>query len=165
MKFFWKYMFPAVFALLIYTTVRVINDSISGFKFWKRSWIPNTIEISISILMGYVMIYVLQQLFKKFDRKIQKTISYRTVLYELSWVFIIVEACNNAVLTPMAALSDDGLSLGDLAVINIIPLLFCFIYYSITRSNKLLAAYVNNKLLLEKVTNDHLETELKFLKA
>ncbi len=165
MKFFWKYIFPPLFGLLIYATIRVINDTISEFKFWERAWTTNAIEICATILMGYVLFYALGQLFKRFDRKMQKTISYKTVLYELLWVFIVVELCNNAVLTPMAALTDDGLSWGDLAVINIIPVLFCLIYYGVARSNKLLQAYVNNKFLLEKTTNDHLETELKFLKA
>jgi LytS/YehU family sensor histidine kinase len=65
----------------------------------------------------------------------------------------------------MVALTDDGLSWGDFANINIIPLLYCLVYYAVARSNKLLYAYINNKLLLEKITNDHLQTELKFLKA
>jgi LytS/YehU family sensor histidine kinase len=86
-------------------------------------------------------------------------------LQELVWVVILAETINNAIFTPMAALTDDGLSWGDFATINIIPLLFCLLYYTVMRSNKLLQAYVNNKLLLEKVTNDHLQTELKFLKA
>src|SRR5688500_18284057 len=33
------------------------------------------------------------------------------------------------------------------------------------RSSDLLTAYVDNKLLLQKLTNDKLQTELKFLKA
>jgi two-component system, LytTR family, sensor kinase len=165
MKFFWKYIFPPLFGLLVYITIRVINDTVSGFKFWERDWTINAIEICSSILIGYIINYALQLLFRKFDREMQKTISYKTVLHELLWVFIVIEFCVNAVFTPMAALTDDGLSWGDFAVINIIPLLFCLIYYAITRSNKILQAYVNNKILLEKMTNDHLQTELKFLKA
>jgi len=165
MKVFWKYIFPPLFGLLVYATIRVINDTVSGFKFWKRDWTTNTIEICTSILMGYVMNYVLQRLFKRFDKEIQITFSYKRVLKELLWVFVIIELCINAVFTPMAAVTDDGLSWGDVAIINTIPVLFSLIYYTVVRSNKLLQAYINSKILLEKTTNDHLQTELKFLKA
>jgi sensor histidine kinase YesM len=109
--------------------------------------------------------YAFEKLFQRFDKRLQHSIDFKTVLQELVWVVIITEVINNAVVTPMVALTDDGLSWGDFATINIIPLLFCLVYYAVARSNKLLQAYVNNRLLLEKMTNDHLQTELKFLKA
>jgi LytS/YehU family sensor histidine kinase len=46
-----------------------------------------------------------------------------------------------------------------------IPTLYAIIYYGVARTSIYLKAYVNNKVQLEKVTNEHLETELKFLKA
>jgi len=165
MKFFWKYLFPPLFGLLIYATIRLINDTISGFAFWRRNWQINALETGFSLLLGFIVNKILLQLFKKFDRELPQTISYKNILKELLWVFIVIEISVNAVFTPMAAFTDDGLSLGDLATINIIPLLFSLIYYGLVRSNNLLQAYINNKLLLEKTTNDHLQTELKFLKA
>ena len=165
MKRFWKYVFPPLFGLLIYATIRIINDSISHFKFWKRPWSVTAIEITFVLASGYIMMYAFEKLFKHYDKTLQHTIGYKTVLQELAWVVIITEVINNAVVTPMVALTDDGLSWGDVATINIIPLLMCLIYYAVVRSNKLLHAYVNNKLQLEKITNDHLQTELKFLKA
>jgi len=165
MKFFRKYIFPPLLGLLVYMVIRVINDSISGFRFWKRDWTINAIEIIASLLMGTLIHYALQKLFRKFDSDMQKIFSYKTVLYELLWVFIVIELCVNAVFTPIAALTDDGLSWGDAAVINIIPLMFSLIYYGITRTHKMLQIYVNNKLLLEKMSNDQLQTELKFLRA
>lgn len=165
MKVLLKYLFPPLFGLLIYATIRIINDTVSGFRFWKRDWSINAIEIIFSILMGYLIHYAFRKLFQRFDRNIQKAVFYKTVLNELLWVIVVVEVSVNAVITPMAALTDDGLSWGDVATINIIPLLYCLIYYAVVRSNKLLQAYVNNKLQLEKLSNDHLQTELKFLKA
>lgn len=165
MKWFWNYVFPPLFGLLIYATLRVINDSISHFKFWERPWSTNAIEMVFVLGSGYIIMYAFGKLFQHFDKTLQYTINYKTVLQELVWVVIITEVINNAIITPMVALTDDGLSWGDFANINIIPLLFCLIYYAVVRSNKLLRAYVNNKLLLEKMANDHLQTELKFLKA
>jgi hypothetical protein len=165
MKVFWKYIFPPFFGLLIYVTIRIIMDTISGFRFWERDWLINCIEIVSCMLIGYLLSYVFRSLFRQFDKKTQTVVGYKTVLNELFWVFVITELCMNATITPVAALTDDGLSWGDFATINIIPLLYCFIFYAVVRSNKLLQAYVNSKVQLEKVTNDQLQTELKFLKA
>jgi two-component system, LytTR family, sensor kinase len=166
MKWFWKYAFPPLFGLLIYATLRVINDSMSQhFKFWERPWNVTAIELIFVVASGYIIMYAFEKLFKHYDKTLQYTIGYKTILQELGWVVIITEATSNVIITPMVALTDDGLSWGDFAQLNIIPLLLCLIYYAIVRSNKLLQAYVNNRLLLEKLTNDHLQTELKFLKA
>jgi Putative regulator of cell autolysis len=165
MRIFWKYLFPGLFALLTYCTIRIINDTVSGFRIWKRDWMTNTIEISFCLLSGYLIMYAMRWLFGQFDKKLQQSINYKTVLYELLWVFVLTELIVHAVITPMVALTDDGLSWGDFAVITIIPLMLNLIYYAVVRSNRLLQAYVNNKLQLEKLTNDHLQTELKFLKA
>jgi hypothetical protein len=165
MKRFWKYAFPGLFGLLVYITIRVINDTVSHFRFWRRDWSINVIEVIFCTGTGYITLYAFDKLFQRFDKRLQHAFNIKTILQELVWVVIITEIINNAIVTPMAALTDDGLSWGDFATINIIPILFCLVYYTIVRSNKLLQAYVNNKLLLEKLTNDHLQTELKFLKA
>jgi two-component system LytT family sensor kinase len=165
MRLFWRYVFPGLYGLLIYAIIRVINDSISEFKFWARPWMTSAIEILFTLITGYVTIFAFNRLFKRFDKQLQQTFNYKTVLHELGWVFILSEIIVNAIMTPMVALTDDGLSWGDFATLMILPLLFNLLYYVIVRSNKLLHAYVSNKLQLEKLTNDHLETELKFLKA
>ncbi len=165
MKRFRQYLFPAFYGLLIYATIRLINDSLFQEKPWERPWTLNAIEIFFTLLMGYIMYYALQWLFRRFDQSLSASIGYQTVLQELFWVFVISEICINTIMTPMVALTDDGLSWGDLAVINVLPLLFNLVYYAAVRSNKLLKVYIANKLQLEKITNDHLQTELKFLRA
>lgn len=165
MKWFWKYAFPGLFGLLIYITIRVLNDTVSHFRVWRRAWIITGIELVFVVGAGYITMYAFEKLFQRFEKRLQHHIDFKTVLQELVWVVIITEIINNAIVTPMVALTDDGLSWGDFATINIIPLLFCLVYYAVVRSKKLLQAYVNNKLLLEKMTNNHLQTELKFLKA
>lgn len=165
MKWFWKYLFPPLYGLLIYFTIRLINDTLSYDPFWDRSWKLNAFEMACSMVMGYVMFYVLHRLFGYFDKRLAVAVGYRTVLHELLWVFMATEICINLVMTPMAALTDDGLSIGDFAIINVIPVLYNLIYYAVVRSNKLLKAYIDKQVQLEKITNDQLQTELKFLKA
>jgi two-component system LytT family sensor kinase len=165
MKFFRKYVFPGLYGLLIYFTIRALNDIVIDIEFWKRSWALNSLEISLSILVGYLGIALFEWLFRYFDKKGSVQLSYKSLVREL-FIFVLANLILiNLIFTPMAAFTDDGLSWADAVDINLIPTLYAIIYYGITRTNTWLRAYVNNKMQLEKLTNDHLETELKFLKA
>ena len=165
MKIFWKYFFPPLYGLLVYFTIRLLTDSVTEMKFWYRPLSLNTIEITTAALMGYLLIGVFNWLFRYFDKKNESGFSYKIILKELLYVFIINLLVQNMVLTPMAAFTDNGLQLFDIIDINVIPLLYCLIYYGVRRSNAFLQAYINNRLQLEKITNDQLQTELKFLRA
>jgi sensor histidine kinase YesM len=165
MKWFWKYLFPPLYGLLNYFTIRLINDTLAHDPFWERSWKLNAFEMTVCLLTGYIEIFCLRWLFRWFDRSLPVQIGYKTILLEMWWVFVVSTVIINITVTPMAAFTDDGLSQGDFAIINVIPLLYNFLYYTVVRSNKLLKAYVDSKVQLEKITNDHLQTELKFLKA
>ena len=165
MKFFRKYIFPALYGLLIYFTIRLLHDLDIDSQFWKRDWALNIFEMSCSVLAGYSAIYLFEWLFRFYDRRWSLQLDYQGVVRELIILVFANLVLVNLIFTPMAAFTDDGLSWADLADLNMIPTLYAIIYYGITRSNTWLKAYVNNKLQLEKLTNDQLETELKFLKA
>lgn len=165
MKFFKQYIFPALYGLLIYFTIRLLHDLAVDTQFWKRDLALNIFEILCSILLGYLSIGIFEALFRFYDRRWVHHLNYRGIAREL-----LVLAGANLLLTyliliPMAAFTDDGLSWGDVADLTMIPTLYAIIYYGITRSRSWLKAYVDHKVLLEKITNEHLETELKFLKA
>jgi LytS/YehU family sensor histidine kinase len=68
-------------------------------------------------------------------------------------------------LAPYTALTDDGMQWWDFVDINTIPTLYSLVLYGIIRSNTFLKAHISSKMQLEKITNDKLQTELKFLKA
>ena len=165
MKRFWKYIFPAIYGLLVYFTIRLLLDSVTGVKFWKRNCQLNAIEIPACILIGYLFIRLFNRLLRYFDERWTPDLSYRRVARELLYVFVFNLVFQNVFLTPIAAFTDDGLQWADLVDINTIPLLWAIIYYGIVRSSTFLKAYVAGRVLLEKITNDQLETELKFLKA
>ena len=156
---------PPIYGLVIYVTIRLVNDTISGFKFWERDWRINIIEITTCILVGYIMEFTIHRLFKYFDSLSTSRSLSNKIFYEVLVVFIVTELVMSLTIIPMAALTDDGLSWGDVATIYIIPFLFMLIYYGISRSAKALKDYIEGKLLLEKITNDKLDTELKLLRA
>lgn len=165
MRFFKKYIFPALFGLLQYFTVRLIHDVERLEAFWQRAWTLNAIEISCSLLTGYCAVYIFERLFRYYDSKWPMQFSYKLIIKELLILVGINLVLVNIILIPMAATTDDGLSWADLVDLCTIPTLYAVIYYSISRSNAYLKAYVNSKIQLEKITNDHLQTELKFLKS
>ncbi|WDF80981.1 histidine kinase [Mucilaginibacter sp. KACC 22773] len=165
MNFFKKYIFPALYGLMVYFTVRLLHDTEHNEMFWKRDWGLNILEMSCSVLVGYLGIYLFERLFRFYDMRWPRQFNYQGVVRELVVLVLANLALVNLIFTPMAALTDDGLSWGDLADLTMIPTLYAIIYYGIARSSTWLKAYIANKVQLEKLTNDQLETELKFLKA
>lgn len=166
MKFFRKYIFPPLYGLIIYFTVRLLHDTDVNEHFWERDLYINVIEMGCSIVVGYAGIYLFRWLFRFYDRHWPVQLCYQGVVREL----VILVAANlvlvNLVFVPMdMALKHGWIPWADIADINMIPTLYAIVYYGITRSSTWLKAYVDNKVQLEKVTNEHLETELKFLKA
>lgn len=164
---FWKYVFPALYGLVVYFTIRLLLDSVTGMKFWeRRRWGQTSLEIVYCILISYIFIWVFQRLFSWFDRRWpHERYSTRRIVRELLYVFLANLVFQNLFLTTFTALTDDGTQWYDVADINTIPLLYVLIYYGIMRSRTFLKAYIDGKIQLEKITNDQLQTELKFLKA
>lgn len=165
MKFFRKYIFPALYGLLVYFTVRLLHDTEIGLPFWKRAWTQNTIELVLALAIGYVGVYLFEQLFKYYNKRWPLQLSYRNLVRELSIMVGANLLLANLVFTPWVIIINGKLYWNDLADICTIPTLYAIVYYGIARSRTYMTAYVNNRILLEKVTNDHLETELKFLKS
>ena len=164
MKAFFKYIFPALFGLVIYTSLRLVNDIISNTQFWKRHWSINAIEISSCIIISYIFAWIINAFVKKYSaRTIRPTGA--VILKE----FMVVGGCCLLVLNltavPMAALTDDGLQMYDVVNINLIPTLYLLLYYAIVRINVSLKAFYEQQVQMEKMRNDQLDTELKFLKA
>jgi len=165
MKFFRKYIFPAVYGLLVYFTVRLLHDTDLGIRFWQRSWKQNVPEFAFSLIVGYVGVYMFERLFKYFDRRWPLQFCYQNLVRELAIMVGANLVLMNLIFTPWVIFINGRLYWDDLADICMIPALYAVVYYGIARTRTYMMAYVDNRLLLEKVTNDHLQTELKFLKS
>ncbi len=159
-----------MYGLLVYFTIRLLHDTDVHEYFWERDLYFNAVEISCSIIVGYIGIYLFQSLLKYYNSRWPAQLSYQMVAREL----LILVGANlvlvNVVFIPMDMILHKDwrpwwIPWADVADINMIPTLYAVVYYGIVRSSTWLRAYVDNKVQLEKVTNAHLETELKFLKA
>ncbi|ASU35629.1 sensor histidine kinase [Mucilaginibacter xinganensis] len=171
MNFLKKYIFPALYGLLVYFTVRLLHDTDINQRFWERRFYINAVEMTCSAIVGYLSIYIFRRLFKYYDKRWPLQLSYWGVVRELVILVGASLVLVNVIFVPMDMALHRGdwkawwIPWADVADINMIPTLYAIIYYGIARSSTWLKAYVNNKVQLEKLANDHLETELKFLKA
>jgi two-component system, LytTR family, sensor kinase len=162
---FWKYVFPAIFGILIYTTIRLVNDLTAQERFWERPFATNAIEIIFVIMSSYIIQFMVNYFIRKFSADKSKPITGRNILREFGTIYGSVFIIVNLTIIPMAALTDDGLGLNDFVIAHIIPGLYVLLYFAIVRGNIYLQEYVDQKLKTEKIANDHLQTELKFLRA
>lgn len=165
MKFFWKYLFPVVFGLIIYITVRLVNDFNTDTRFWSRPWYTNGIELLFVVICSFVLQYILKVLISKFNSGPPKPVTAKRVLKEFAIVYFWTFLTINIIVIPMAALTDDGLGKADFVIAHIIPALYVLLYFALRRSQYYFDELVNQQLRIEKIEKDKLQTELKFLKA
>ncbi|WP_315824350.1 hypothetical protein [Paraflavitalea speifideaquila] len=86
MKRAWRYLTPPLYGLLIYATIRLINDTLADDKFWERPLLLNFIEIGFTVLMGYIIYFAMQRVFRHFDNYLAAGASSKTIMRELLWV-------------------------------------------------------------------------------
>ncbi|NIJ54449.1 sensor histidine kinase [Dyadobacter arcticus] len=166
MKRLFKIVFPGIYGLINYFTIRLLQDIGSSFHFWQRPVLTTSLELGISIITGYVVVFGVSRICDYTDRhRVAGEADSASLGKELLMVVAMSVIVANGILLPFTALTDDGLSMNDMATINTIPLLYTLIYYGIIRSRTYLKGYVQHRLLSEKLANENLQTELRFLKA
>ena len=165
MRFFWKYVFPGLYGLVFYTVVRLVTDLTNQDEFWKRSLRQNTVEIVAVIILAYPMTRIPRYYARRFSR-VQGQFTLGRVFREFGTVLVtaIAVACSASVVIHVGA-NDYPIGIDDLTIASVMVSLFMMLHYSILRGNGFVRAYVEQKLLVEKIRNDQLATELKFLKA
>ncbi len=165
MQKFWKYAFPPLYGLIIYITIRLVNDTVTGFKFWLRPWHVTAIEVAASSVIGYLLLYIFNRVEHTiFSKNSSTAISKKSVATDFLRIYGFCFLVVNAIAVPVASLTDDGLSWFDFIHINTIPMLYLLLYFAIRRGNFYLQGYVQQAIYLEKAHSEQLETELKYLK-
>jgi sensor histidine kinase YesM len=165
MRFFWKYLFPAFYGLLFYTVIRLVSDLTNQYEFWKRSMRQNMVEIVGVIVLAYPMTRIPRYYARRFS-KLQGQFTLGRVFREFGTVLVtaIAVSCAASVVIHVGA-NDYPIGIDDLTIASVMVSLFMMLHYSILRGNGFVRAFVEQKLLVEKIRNDQLATELKFLKA
>jgi two-component system LytT family sensor kinase len=164
MKIFWKYIFPIVFGLAAYTTIRVVTDTTTGEKFWRRHWQVNAIEVVIVVLLSFVFDRILRFYINKFNSR-SNAFNGKMVLKEFGQIILVFFIVLNPVVYLVHILIKSPESWSDFAIANVIVLMYVLLYYAISRGNNFMKAWIEQQLQIEKIRTDQLQTELKFLKA
>jgi len=165
MKFFWKYIFPPIYGLFFYTIIRLVSDLTNQDKFWERRLEQNLAEVIGVMILSYPLFRIPQRFVNKFEKK-KRPDTFRSVLLEFGEILgvAIILATGGCCIIHVAA-NDYPIGIDDLVIANVLLSLFMLLHYAIIRGNSLVKALIEQKVLTEKLRNDHLNTELKFLKA
>lgn len=165
MKFFWKYIFPVLYGLVMYTVIRLVSDLTNADKFWERRLSQNVIEVVGVIITSYFFIK-LPRYFANRNKKRKRPTHAGSVFLEFAEILLVAIVLATSVSSVIHVLCHDyPIGIDDLVIVSVIVGLFLLLHYAIIRGNDFIQAFVEQKLLVEKIRNDQLDTELKFLKA
>lgn len=164
MKVFWKYVFPGIFGLAVYFTIRVVNDTTTGEKFWERKWQVNAIEIILVVGYAYLFNKIVLYFVNKFNQR-RRLPAASDVLKEFITLFVVSFLATNPLLFFVHYLIQSPVKWNDFAIANVVVILYVLLHYAIVRGNSFIKAYIEQHLQMEKIKTDNLQTELKFLKA
>jgi two-component system LytT family sensor kinase len=164
MPLFRNYIFPILFGLLIYTSVRLVTDSMSHEQFWDRSLRQNLIEIFSVIILSFVFELLLRGAIRRFNRR-KRELSIRNILKEFGKICMAALVIFNPALYLIHYFIHDPVDWADIIIGNMLVVLYIMLYYAIARGNTLLRSYIEQQMQIEKIRNEQLQTELKFLKA
>lgn len=164
MKATLKYAFPALFGILIYVSIRLVDDTMQDVLFWQRSFRQNAIEVLSVVLMAYGFDYMLRRFVDHFNRR-QVSVHLKNLLLEYGTVCGACIVFVNPVLALIHYLVDDPLRWDDVALTNVVVVLYSLLYYAIARGRRLINSYIEQQTQLERIKAEGLQTELKFLKA
>jgi sensor histidine kinase YesM len=150
--------------MLIYASIRLVTDTPAGDQFWKRSFRQNMVEIVFVVFTAYLFGAIVKWAICRFNNK-REAFSMKHVVFEFGMFLLICMLFINPVLLLIHFLADDPVDWADFTIANIIILLYVMLYYAIVRGNILIRDYIEQKTHIERLKNEQLQTELKFLKA
>lgn len=160
-----KIIFPAIYGLVIYACIRLVNDVISGEQFWTRDWKTNAIEISCCILFSYLFKILVDYFIRRSLEKNNEGFNRSMVAKEFLRLTATLELLVILTLFPLAEFTDNGLQWFDAINLSLIPVLFWLLYFSFVLGMRMMQKAHEQQLKIEKITSDKLNTELRFLKA
>jgi sensor histidine kinase YesM len=150
---------------MCYASIRLAQDFISGTRFWRRPWVTTGMEITGSVLVSYAIIGLMDYFRRRNERLDNSPLTGKRLFKEFGTVYFFTTLILNATMVPLAALTDNGLQWSDFVDINLLPPLFNLVYYAISRAVNSLRINYEQQIHIEQITNDQLQTELRFLRA
>lgn len=159
-KNLYKWFMPILAALLLFICIRLVTDVPNQQYYWTG----NTpyfmlVEIGSIIISSYLLITLLY-VWLRWNRKQKKGL-----WVEYGGLFLLTTFWCIGTMLFTWKLNERMFTLQDVAIPEVIAVLFIFLTYTFMRNQAIEKEYAEQRLLLEKIKNDQLQTELKFLKA
>lgn len=161
MKHFMRWISPLILGMVEFYSLRLATDPSRKTEWWPD--FNNQIRaLTLTILLCYVTDYILRYFFHKyiFKREVSAGKEYTCILLGLF-------ALTNIPLSAFYAtgIIELGQPISDYLLVNIIYVPINTLYYMIIRNKENANYYHQQKLQLEKLRNEQLDTELKLLKS
>jgi hypothetical protein len=161
-----RILYPGFLGLSVYMIIRLINDTLAGENHFTHADIWTLIiEIATSISTAYVFWYVWRRYESYLEAHSGNVVNVHIILKELLQFIALGLVIINLTITPMAALTDNGLSWSDFTLFNLTAIFGTMIWFFYRRTYKYLEAYTDSKVKLEKLETAKAKDELKFLKS
>jgi sensor histidine kinase YesM len=122
--------------------------------------------IEILLVMGYAYLFnkIVLHFVNKFNQR-RRLPTGSDVLKEFITLFVVSFLATNPLLFVIHYLIQSPVKWNDFTIANVVVILYVLLHYAIVRGNSFIKAYVEQRLQMEKIKTDSLQTELKFLKA
>ncbi|WP_339816286.1 histidine kinase [uncultured Imperialibacter sp.] len=159
----WQRIQPLIFGVLVYVSIRIIDNPDHGGFPSTRPVSMYLGEFVMAITVGYLFELCFVLLEKRFNKDFHP--SSKSLIREIIISYLVFALAVNASITPFVALTDDGLSLRDFVQINIIPILYLLLIFTIRRGRYYLRSLMQQAQRLEQIEKDSVETELALLKS
>ena len=155
-----KWLVPALFAVILFLCIRVANDIPKREYYWEgNEWDFMMKDMLVVLAMSYVIVFSLKWWLHLCRKK-------KTVWW-IEYGVVILGAPLSCLLAmwTIRLLAGAALDLYDVPIPAVVSVLLGVSYYVFLRNQMIEKENEAQKLQLEKIKNDQLQTELKFLKA
>lgn len=159
-----KWLSALFFAVMAYSCIRWVTDYTKEGHFWTQSLAHSIIEMAILSFAVYLLLQCWETWIEK-NKDLNGVKGFRLIWRFYIVPFLLILVCLNVTLLVTRLITGDSLSMDAVVIANVVGGLFSFMYYNIQRSRIMDRENTQQRILLEKVRNDQLQTELKFLKS
>ena len=164
MKKIYKWIYALIFAVSLYSCIRWVTDYTKEGHYWTQSLRNSILEIVILAFVSYLFFIYFRRLIEK-SRRAKEPNRWKFVWRSYGMPFLLIILGVNATLAITRIFTGDTFHMDAIIIANVIGSLFAFMVYNVQRAQVLDKDYAEQRIQLEKIKNDQLQTELKFLKS
>ncbi|WP_321332144.1 histidine kinase [uncultured Bacteroides sp.] len=164
MRTLYRWISPPVLAILLLLGIRLVTDVPQHYRFWESSFTMHLQEFFFAILASYIFDFMLR-LVMIHNQKKRESWKRKNLFIEYAQLVLVVVLILNPVVAIIHYFTNEGYGADAFVIANVVGILLLSLYYTVVRSDKISEDYAAQRLQLEKMKNDQLQTELKFLKS